>query len=121
MLISTDTWHKEHLEALRKVIVPEAEKRLSKNGRYICEDLAAWLIAKHRDRVIGALICCISDAMDRDEDEERMQDILADLKERSELDEEECGGLDEHTLAIRHLSEMVGVPQWYLFMQAKGT
>lgn len=100
MLMSTQ--FKEELEPLREVIVREANKRRD----FGSDELAGWLITKHRGHVIKALACCISDALDRSDDERRKRHIL------TAADKDKYPA--KIVAAVRQLSETLCLPQWYL-------
>lgn len=96
----------EKLDALRAIIAAECEARLASDHQCGQEEVAEWLVRRHRPAVIAALADLVGQVIEQLNDDARVERVL---RFRPELREREP--------AMRLISKTLGVGCWHLLEQ----
>jgi hypothetical protein len=93
----------ENLTGLRAVTAPACDVRMKKDGEFGTAEVAQWLVRHKRTTVIEGLADLVCQAMDRWNDDDRVERVL-----RAKPD------LEPLVPVMRQVSETLVVPPWYL-------
>jgi hypothetical protein len=93
----------KQLKQLSAIISEECAVRMAKDRKVASDQIAEWLIQRHRARVVGGLSDLVCQAMEQRNDDVRVARVL-----RAKLELRRCEA------EMRQISETLGVRFWYL-------